>query len=71
MNSGLTREWIDEMAKHGSHGSGDSEQYEGEEAKARFEAALRGARITGHKPMTDIPKKRVVKKTKPRKKPGK
>jgi hypothetical protein len=32
------------------------------EAKKRFEAALRGARIAGHKPMTDIPKKREASK---------
>jgi hypothetical protein len=45
--------------------------YTKEEAERRLVAALRGSRITGHKPMTDIPKKRVVKKTKPKKKPGK
>jgi hypothetical protein len=35
-----------------------SEFYDKDEAKRRFEAALRGARITGHKPMAEIPKKR-------------
>jgi hypothetical protein len=48
-----------------------SDTYTEKEAKARFEAALRGARITGHKPMTDIPKKRAAKKTKPKKRPAK
>jgi len=35
-----------------------SEFYDKDEAKRRFEAALRGARVAGHKPMTDVPKKR-------------
>jgi hypothetical protein len=43
------------------------DQFSEREAKARFEAALRGARITGHKPMTDIPKKRVANKPKTKK----
>jgi hypothetical protein len=37
------------------------------EKEDRLQAALRGSRVTGHKPMTDIPKK----KTKTKKKPGK
>jgi hypothetical protein len=37
-----------------------SEFYDKDEAERRFEAALRGARIAGHKPMTDVPKKRGV-----------
>jgi hypothetical protein len=37
-----------------------SEFYDKDEAKRRFEAALRGARVAGHKPMTDVPKKRGV-----------
>jgi hypothetical protein len=50
----------------------DPDSYSDKEAKERFEAALRGARITGHKPMTDIPKKRgAKKKTKAKKKPTK
>jgi hypothetical protein len=49
----------------------NDDQFDKKEAKARFEAALRGARITGHKPMTDIPKKRVAKKSKPKERPGK
>jgi hypothetical protein len=35
-----------------------SEFYDQDEARRRFEAALRGARVAGHKPMTDVPKKR-------------
>ena len=31
----------------------DQESYNEKETKARFETALRGARITGHKPMTE------------------
>jgi hypothetical protein len=42
----------------------DDEQYSPEESRKRLEAALRGARIAGHKPMADIPKKRVAKKKK-------
>jgi hypothetical protein len=38
------------------------------ESKRRFEAALLGARVAGHVPMKA---KKVVKKTKPKKKPGK
>jgi hypothetical protein len=48
----------------------DSEHYDDEEVERRLVAALHGSRITGHKPMTDIPKKFAAKKTKP-KKPGK
>ncbi len=44
-----------------------ADEYSENEAKARFEAALRGARITGHKPMTDIAKKRVANKSKAKK----
>jgi hypothetical protein len=39
------------------------ETFSAKETKSRMEAALRGARIAGHKPMT--------KKTKEKKKPGK
>jgi hypothetical protein len=35
-----------------------SDLYDQDEAKRRFEAALRGARLAGHKPMTAVPKKR-------------
>jgi hypothetical protein len=45
----------------------DSGRYGPKEAAERFVAALRGSRVTGHKPMTDIPKKRAVKKAKARK----
>jgi hypothetical protein len=38
----------------------ESEQYSDEEAKRRFEAALRGARKVGHEPMKDIPQKRAT-----------
>jgi hypothetical protein len=44
-----------------------SEFYDKDEAKRRFEAALRGARIAGHKPMADIPKKRRKSQVEPRK----
>jgi hypothetical protein len=35
--------------------------YPPEEARHRFEAALRGAREVGHEPMKDMPKKRAKK----------
>jgi hypothetical protein len=38
---------------------------------ARFVAARRGSRITGHKAMTDIKKGVSKKKAKPKKKPSK
>jgi hypothetical protein len=38
--------------------------YTKEEAEKRLQAALRGSRITGPKPMSDLPKKRPAKKTK-------
>jgi hypothetical protein len=43
-----------------------NDQFSGAEAEKRLQAALRGSRVTGHKQMTDIPKK----KAKPKKKPG-
>jgi hypothetical protein len=49
----------------------DSEFYDKVEAKRRFEAAVRGARIAGHKPMTDLPKKHEALRDKPGKKVGK
>jgi len=42
------------------------DNYSDEEAERRLVAALRGSKITGHKPMADIPKKRAAKKTKKR-----
>jgi hypothetical protein len=33
------------------------DEYSVAESEWRLQAALRGSRITGHKPMTDIPKK--------------
>jgi hypothetical protein len=42
------------------------------ETRKRMEAALRGARIAGHKPMSEIAPKRIIDKNAPRKKkPGK
>jgi hypothetical protein len=38
----------------------DPDQYSPAETQSRFEAALRGARKVGHKPMKDIPKKRAT-----------
>jgi hypothetical protein len=43
------------------------EKYSAKEARERFEAALRGARVAGHKPMKPSP----AKKAKAKKKPGK
>jgi hypothetical protein len=44
--------------------------YTKEEAEKRLQAALRGSRITGHKPMSDLPKKRkAAKKAKPKSRP--
>jgi hypothetical protein len=45
------------------------EQYSDEEARHRFEAALRGARKVGHEPMKDIPSKRKIAAHKMLKKP--
>jgi hypothetical protein len=39
-------------------------EYTKEETRDRFEAALRGARIAGHKPMSAIKKKRAPTKAK-------
>jgi len=41
-------------------GKKDNEQYEEKEAKARFEAALKSALNTPHKPLKDKPKVRKV-----------
>jgi hypothetical protein len=38
------------------------DQYSEKEIKQRFEAALRGARIAGHKPMSEVSPKRPAKK---------
>jgi hypothetical protein len=49
----------------------DQDQFSQKEAKSRFEAALRGARIVGHKTMDDLkadkPKKSKVKSAAKRK----
>jgi hypothetical protein len=39
----------------------DTEKFSDEEAERRLVAALRGSRITGHKPMKDKPKKATKK----------
>jgi hypothetical protein len=49
----------------------DPDQYSREEAERRLATALRGARITGHKPMSDLPKKRTAKKATAKKKTAK
>jgi hypothetical protein len=41
-------------------------QYSNKEAEKRFKAALRGARVTGHKSKESIPPKRVSVKKKKR-----
>ncbi|MGY4574961.1 hypothetical protein [Bradyrhizobium sp. USDA 3256] len=46
------------------------DKYSDDEAERRLQAALRGSRITGHKQMTDLQKKKAPKKAK-REKPGK
>jgi len=43
-------------------GDKKDEVYSDEEAKRRFEQALRGAKIAGHKPMKEISPKRGNKK---------
>jgi hypothetical protein len=47
------------------------DEYSQEEAKARFDAALRGARIAGHKPMKPAGKKKPAQLLAKKKKPGK
>jgi hypothetical protein len=46
----------------------NDDQYSDKEAKARFEAALKGAMSAPHKPLKEKPK---AKKSNPKKKPGK
>ena len=46
------------------------DRYGEQEAQRRFEAALRGARLAGHKPMKSITPKRPKKQRKPRKRPN-
>lgn len=43
------------------------DEYSEDEAKRRFEQALRGAKIAGHKPMKEISPKRGKKQRKARK----
>ena len=40
---------------------GDEDQYGKEEAERRLVAALRGARIAGHKPLKDKPRSKKAK----------
>lgn len=48
------------------------ERYGKKEAQRRFEQALRGARIAGHKPMKDVLRKKPKKqREQDKKKPGK
>jgi hypothetical protein len=44
------------------------ENYSEDEARKRFEAALRGARIAGHKPMESLTQGKAKKQQKPKKK---
>jgi hypothetical protein len=46
----------------------DSEKFSPDEARRRFEAALKGARIAGHKPMESLTRSKVKKQRKPAKK---
>jgi hypothetical protein len=46
----------------------EEDEYGSEESKRRFEAALKGARIAGHKPMESLIKKKPKAKKAPRKK---
>ncbi len=48
-------------------GKDPSENYDEKEAKERFEAALRGALNTPHKPLKEKPKVKKVTKSKKRK----
>jgi hypothetical protein len=50
----------------------NEDQFSEKEAKERFEAALKSALNTPHKPLKEKPKvKKAAKETKPKKKPGK
>jgi hypothetical protein len=46
----------------------DTEKFRDEESKRRFEMALRGARLAGHKPMETLTAKKTKKTRKPKKK---
>ena len=41
----------------------DTEKFSEEEARRRFEAAIKGARIAGHRPMQTVTKKKPNAKT--------
>lgn len=49
----------------------ETDSYPEKEVTARFEAALRGARVAGHKSMDEVKKAAKKAKAKPEKKPGK
>jgi hypothetical protein len=49
-------------------GNEKSERYNKDEAKLRFEAALRGARTAGHKPMESLTRSKPKTQRKPKKK---
>jgi hypothetical protein len=44
------------------------DQYDQQESKQRFETAIRGARIAGHKPMGSLTQGKAKKQRKPEKK---
>jgi hypothetical protein len=46
----------------------DAETFPADEAKDRFTAAVRGARIAGHKPMESLTRSNAKKQRKPKKK---
>ena len=46
----------------------DDDRYDEDEARARFEAALRGSRIVGHKPMSELKVKSSAKRKRAKRK---
>jgi hypothetical protein len=46
----------------------DTDKFSAEESKRRFEMALRGARLAGHKPMESLIRKKAKKQRKSKKK---
>jgi len=46
----------------------EKQQYDKKEARERFEAALRGARAAGHKPMDSLTHAKSKRQQKPKKK---
>ena len=45
----------------------DTDRYADDEASKRFEAALKGARIAGHKPLESLTQGKAKKQRKPKK----